>query len=408
LICSIREDVMNENVTNAIADPAYRAEIRALIANNPLFERFTPIHLDQLVSIVGDPVSVADGEIVMREGDYPPDNVYILRKGSVKILKNEPDSDVQYQIAVLNPGDTIGEVALLDDGPRSATVVALEDTSLLVIPIDKLSAMASADDSVDSRMKINLAYELGQRLRTTNESTVRNLREKLAEAETRAEMGKFISNVLIGTCVYMFALGVLSVMAKEAIDTTMISVPILFGFAIGLFVLIKNSAYPFSAYGITTENWRYAIKDSLLWTMGMLVLVVGVKAVMVYTVPAFKGLPVFDFYQSKNTTLGMALLAAGLYALFVPIQEGVARCGLQSSFQMFLTGKYRVLVSILISNLLFSATHLHVSIKLALLVFPVGVFWGWLYYRHNTVIGIIVSHIIVGLFALFAVGFTSL
>ena len=72
---------------------------------------------------------------------------------------------------------------------------------------------------------------------------------------------------------------------------------------------------------------------------------------------------------------------------------------------MFLTGKYRVLVSILLSNLLFSATHLHVSVKLALLVFPVGVFWGWLYNRHTTVIGIIVSHIIVGLFALFVVGF---
>jgi membrane protease YdiL (CAAX protease family) len=191
------------------------------------------------------------------------------------------------------------------------------------------------------------------------------------------------------------------------VDTTLVSVPILIGFAVGLFLTIKGSVYPFKAYGLTTENWRYAVKDSLLWTVPLLVLIVAFKALLVYTAEPFEGLPILDFYRSRNTTLEMTLLAAFLYAAFVPIQEGVARCGLQSSLQMFLTGRYRVLEAILLSNMLFSATHLHVSVKLALLVFPVGVFWGWLYYRHKTVIGVIVSHIIVGLFGLFVVGFST-
>ena len=386
------------------AETEYREEISELIRSNPLFERFTAEHLDQLVTIVGEPIIVAADDVVMREGDYPPDNVYVIRRGTVEILKNEADSDVQYRIAVLGPGDTIGEVALLDDGPRSATVRALEELSLLVIPIEKLAKMTKAEESIDSRMKINLAYELGKRLRNTNVATVRNLREKLAEAETRAEMGKFMTKVLTGTCLYMFALGLTSALSRQ-VDTTLISVPILIGFAVGLFLTIKYSVYPFSAYGLTTENWRFAVKDSLLWTIPLLAVIVGLKVLLVYTVPAFADHRILDFYQSKNVSIGMAALAAFLYAAFVPIQEGVARCGLQSSFQMFLSGKYRVLIAILLSNMLFSATHLHVSVKLALLVFPVGVFWGWLYYRHKTVIGIIVSHIIVGLFALFVVGF---
>lgn len=395
---------MNETAGQGVLDSGFREEIRELIESNPLFERFTQRHLDQLVYIAGAPKLVPAGEIIMREGDYPPDNVYIIRRGKVEVLKNEPASDTQYRIATLGPGDTIGEVALLDDGPRSATVVALEDMSLLVIPIEKLNDMASAEESIDTRMKINLAYELGQRLRSSNEATVRNLREKLAEAETRAEMGKFMSKVLIGTVLYMFALGITSALSKQ-IDTTLISVPILIGFAVGLALNIKYSIYPFSAYGITTENWRYAVKDSLLWTIPLLLVIVGFKALLVFNVTSYEHMPILDFYRSKHSTFAMAALAAFLYTLFVPIQEGVARCGLQSSFQMFLTGKFRIPISIVLSNMLFSATHLHVSVKLALLVFPVGLFWGWLYYRHRTVIGIIVSHIIVGFFALFVVGF---
>lgn len=390
--------------TTATDEPLdLREEIRDLIRDNALFHSFTANQIDQLVSIIGHPKAVKAGDIVVNEGD-PPDNVYIVRSGTVEVLKGAIGVETTYRIAELGVGDTIGEVSLLDSGPRSATVRALEDVSLLAIPIDEINALSQSEVSIDTRMKINLAYELGHRLRSSNEATVRNLREKLAEAETRAEMGKFMSRVLIGTCLYMFALGLTSILARTLPDTTWISAPILLGFAIGLFLTIKTSVYPLSAYGLTTENWRWAVKESLIYTVLLLVAIVAVKAAVVSMVPSLQGTPVFDLYRSRHTTVGMALLAAFVYSLFVPLQEGVARCGLQSSFQMFLTGRFRILWSICLSNMLFSATHIHVSVLLALAVFPVGLLWGWLYYRHKTIIGILVSHIIVGLFTLFIVG----
>ncbi len=93
------------------------------------------------------------------------------------------------------------------------------------------------------------------------------------------------------------------------------------------------------------------------------------------------------------------------YALFVPIQEMVARSGIQSSLMMFLRPKHRVPMSIFMSTLLFSSTHLHTSLQFAVLVFPMGLFWGWLYSRHPTLVGVVFSHLLIGIWAVFVVSF---
>jgi membrane protease YdiL (CAAX protease family) len=72
---------------------------------------------------------------------------------------------------------------------------------------------------------------------------------------------------------------------------------------------------------------------------------------------------------------------------------------------MFLTHKHKTWEAIFLSNLLFSVTHLHVSLYLALMVFPIGLYWGWIYARQGSLIGSSVSHAILGVFALFVVGF---
>src|SRR5262249_16591708 len=101
----------------------------------------------------------------------------------------------------------------------------------------------------------------------------------------------------------------------------------------------------------------------------------------------------------------IGFLALAFYLFFItPIQELIARGGLQGSLQMFLTGKYKVLTAILISNLILSTMHLYLSFRMALLVFLPGIFWGWLYSRHHTLIGVIISHIMIGAFAFWIVG----
>ena len=117
--------------------------------------------------------------------------------------------------------------------------------------------------------------------------------------------------------------------------------------------------------------------------------------------------PLFYMGHSTQSLLGL-LFTVVAYSIFSPIQEFIARGGIQSAFQELLISKHKNLIAVLIANIMFSMTHLHISTVIALVVFIPGLFWGWLYYRHKTLIGVCISHIIIGLFAIRVVGFPDL
>lgn len=51
------------------------------------------------------------------------------------------------------------------------------------------------------------------------------------------------------------------------------------------------------------------------------------------------------------------------------------------------------------ANIIFSAAHLYVSPGLAVMAFVAGLFWGWLYARQGTLVGVSVSHVLLGFWA---------
>jgi len=117
--------------------------------------------------------------------------------------------------------------------------------------------------------------------------------------------------------------------------------------------------------------------------------------------------PIFDIMASVDLNLSMFIMICILYALFAPIQEFVLRGGLQGALQMFLTGSpnRRTWGAILVANLMFSVSHVVISMNLVIVTFFIGLLWGWLYSRHRTLIGVSFSHIFLGLFAFSVVGF---
>jgi CRP/FNR family transcriptional regulator, cyclic AMP receptor protein len=68
--------------------------------------------------------SYRQGEVVFHQGD-PGDTLHLVYRGRLKIVLASATGD-EAVLAIVGPGDLFGEMALLDGGPRSATVVALE------------------------------------------------------------------------------------------------------------------------------------------------------------------------------------------------------------------------------------------------------------------------------------------
>jgi CRP/FNR family cyclic AMP-dependent transcriptional regulator len=105
-------------------------DIPALLAKVPLFAALPHQELIVLSAIV-HPKTLAKEQVVFRQGD-PGDQFLILVEGAVRVeLASEQGKELT--LAILRPYQSLGELALLDDVPRSATVVTLEETRYLFI-----------------------------------------------------------------------------------------------------------------------------------------------------------------------------------------------------------------------------------------------------------------------------------
>lgn len=391
-----------------LADDEVAPLIGRLTGECSLFRGIDPAALGDVLRQAAHRLRLDPGEDLVVEGESA-DAIYFVESGSFEVRKRSDQgadpADGGHRIGQMGPGTLVGEVALLDRGTRSATVRALEASVVLMLRVRDLEQQAAAPPHPAVQMQLNLAHELAQKIRHSTASAVRHLEEALHEERKRVEMGRFMSRVLIGTCLYMFALVLMQPLKALVPDSTAFSVVVLIGFAFGLWMNIRTSMFPASAYGFTLAKWRPALREALLFSLPFLALIVALKWVLLQTSPAFAGLGLFDLYRHKGLGAGGTLLVVLAYALFVPIQEMVARSGIQSSLMMFLRPKHRVPMSIFMSTLLFSSTHLHTSFEFAVLVFPMGLFWGWLYSRHPTLVGVVFSHLLIGIWAVFVVSF---
>ena len=86
------------------------------------------------------------GDIIMRQGEKG-DYAYIIEQGLVEILIERPDSEPQ-QVGTRGAGTIIGEMAIVDDAPRTATVKALEDCKMLAISRNDFAQRLKSSDPV--------------------------------------------------------------------------------------------------------------------------------------------------------------------------------------------------------------------------------------------------------------------
>jgi signal transduction histidine kinase len=124
-----------------------------------------------------EPVSIHAGDTLIEEGS-PGDALYIVVDGEFEITKRSGQHEIA--IALRAPGEVIGEMALLDRAPRSATVRALRDSRLLKVPRDAFDQLLSTSPSA----ALAILHTVMARLRQ-NESLLHE-REKMAGLGTLA------------------------------------------------------------------------------------------------------------------------------------------------------------------------------------------------------------------------------
>jgi CRP/FNR family cyclic AMP-dependent transcriptional regulator len=127
----------------------------------PLFRGLSARELERLVPLLHERVFPARANILTVE--QPGEAIYVLLKGSVKVHLLTPGG-AEVILAVLGPGELIGEMSPTDSLGRSASVVTLEETTFAWM--DRVTFRAGVAES--SILALNLAEILSKRLRLTN------------------------------------------------------------------------------------------------------------------------------------------------------------------------------------------------------------------------------------------------
>ncbi|MEO7001671.1 MAG: cyclic nucleotide-binding domain-containing protein [Ktedonobacterales bacterium] len=129
-----------------------------VLAQVPLFSSLDKRELQALASSCRERDYPA-GAALMRQGDTGV-GLFIITNGRVNVTQDTPDGTTR-ELGVFGRGDVLGEMSLLDDQARTATVTASDPTSALVIPVWDFRAVLREAPEIS----IKLLSVLSQRLR---------------------------------------------------------------------------------------------------------------------------------------------------------------------------------------------------------------------------------------------------
>ena len=136
------------------------------LARVAVFAGLTPDALDRLAEIATEEVHLS-GATIFRQGD-PGEKLYVITQGRVRISRTVPGVGEE-ALAVLGEGDVFGEMALLDEAPRSADATAHEPCKLLSIPRAGFEDLLFLHKDLAYEVLWNVIRTLIRRLRETND-----------------------------------------------------------------------------------------------------------------------------------------------------------------------------------------------------------------------------------------------
>ena len=119
------------------------------------------------------------GDVIFREGDDAKGEAFMVHLGKVEIRKLVAGE--QRLLATIGKGELLGELALFRNAPRSATALAAEPVTLMVIPSNRLDHMVRTNPA----LAVALIKDLANRMLRAEE-VARDAEKRALEAEARA------------------------------------------------------------------------------------------------------------------------------------------------------------------------------------------------------------------------------
>jgi CRP/FNR family transcriptional regulator len=157
-----------------------------LLERVPVFSTLESGDLERIADMAL-PRQFEPGQAVFREGDQS-DTCYVVREGHARAVRSHGDGRT-ITLATFGPGDIFGELAMFEDERRSATVEAIETTSVIGVLGPDMRRLMSEHPAIAVRLVIGL----GRRLRETNERLSRQSFQTV-QSRVAAVLGELVEH----------------------------------------------------------------------------------------------------------------------------------------------------------------------------------------------------------------------
>jgi CRP-like cAMP-binding protein len=163
-------------------------ELITFLKQGDIFYQFTQTQLE-LVANLCQEKTYAAGEIIFEENSNSKE-LYVIAVGEIDILIDpglisSKEKSEKISVTTLRRGQSFGEIALVDEGLRSATAKAKDrEVRLLIIPREKLIMLCETYPQLGYRLMYNLAADLAMKIRNTD----LRIREKVLYNQQKAKI----------------------------------------------------------------------------------------------------------------------------------------------------------------------------------------------------------------------------
>lgn len=373
-------------------------EFRHRLDNHPLYREIPQQELRLLASLA-EPRTAKAGETICRAGELDDAGFYLVCRGRAELVATKRE-----RTRWLDENETFGEANLVFEQAPTRTVVAQRPMRYFVVTAERFRAHEQSLKQVANQFMASVRR--GQSVGLVPETIDQGLYLQLMQdrynlsmlqrdlESSRDEFRTLFTLLIVSLCIFAFGL-VTSQLQSSGVVNLMTN--IISGITgLGGLAFLVLSRRPITEYGLTLKGWKKSLWSSVVvYTLPICLAVTVVKWLALPFVPGVAHVPFIQFGS---------MLKLMFYFGFAAAQEVVFRGVIQSCFDRFLPGKQGGRWSIALTSLMFGTFHLHFSIVFGVLTMVVGLFWGILYKRDNTLIGVAVSHFILGYWFLECLG----
>ncbi|HHV96176.1 MAG TPA: cyclic nucleotide-binding domain-containing protein [Clostridiaceae bacterium] len=325
------------------------------------------------------------GEKIIQEGDKA-DSLYIIDKGQADVISESSGGII---IGQLKEKDFFGEVALLTGKTRTATVVAKTDMVTFQLFREDVDQVIKNYPHIIG----TLFQKLYERLKVSYLSLEERNEQLQKMSKIRTELASLFSSVVLMITCYTFILGLLNndllIQYLPEQSSYFFSRIIEVSTLVLVFRIVRNSSLSWKDFGLNTIGAKKSIIESLVISSIIIGIMCLVKYALIINYPdKFPEKQIIEWKYFDYTYV--------TYLVVAPLQEFITRGVVQSTLQRLLVGRHKIFMSILITSFLFGSLHVFYSLYLGLAAIITSWFWGWMYYRHQNLIGASISHFLIG------------